>query len=162
MGYKTRILAVAEAIHAYSVEASDDKRFELRKNAIVAIQAVYSYLATSMKVEKMTAQKLDFYYISDIQTIRKVDKENRTIILNQRSLTAIQGLIEDCVYFRLNNIKIPRLNLSKAAINFREQEEKQKAAEAAKEAAKNIVKANAKKREELQPEVSKTVEKKRA
>lgn len=115
-GYKTRTAKLATAVHAYDNAKTNDEKATTKKTAISALQAIYDYFKTVAKIDGLTAQEVDIKYIKRLQAIRKLNKTDKIIEVNQKSLSAFMGLVEDCIYFRLNGLKFPTFNQSKTVV----------------------------------------------
>lgn len=115
-GYKTRAAKLAAAVHAYDNAKTNDEKATTKKIAISALQAIYDYFKTVAKIDGLTAQEVDIKYIKRLQANRKLNKTEKVIEVNQKSLSAFMGLVEDCSYFRLNGLKFPTFNQSKTVV----------------------------------------------
>ena len=112
-GYKTRSAQLAAAVHAYDNAKTNEEKSTTKKTAISALQAIYDYFKTVAKIDGLTAQEVDIKYIKRLQANRKLNKADKVIEVNQKSLSAFMSLVEDCLYFRLNGLKFPTFNQSK-------------------------------------------------
>lgn len=138
-GYKTRVAKLATAVHAYDNAKTNDEKATTKKTAISALQAIYDYFKTVAKIDGLTAQEVDIKYIKRLQANRKLNKTEKVIEINQKSLSAFMGLVEDCLYFRLNGLKFPTFNQSKTVVA---EIEKAKAEQAKTEEKAKIEKAS--------------------
>lgn len=131
--YKLRVARLASALFAYDKAATNEERAEAKKQSLACLQAIYDYLATVAKIESYAAQEVEVKYLKRLQAARRLNKDERTIEVNQKSLTAFAALVEDVIYFRLNGLKLPTMNTAKtvAAVLEKADEEEKQAAETA-------------------------------
>lgn len=131
--YKLRVARLAFALFAYDKAATNEERAEAKKQSLACLQAIYDYLATVAKIESYAAQEVEVKYLKRLQAARRLNKDERTIEVNQKSLTAFAALVEDVIYFRLNGLKLPTMNTAKtvAAVLEKADEEEKQAAETA-------------------------------
>lgn len=153
-GYKLRIARLASALFAYDKAATNEERAETKKESLACLQSIYDYLATVAKIESYTAQEVEVKYLKRLQAARRLNKDERTIEVNQKSLAAFAALVEDVIYFRLNGLKLPTMNASKTVAAVLEKA----AAEEAKNAEKADSIANAKPRTVKSPRPKKAAE----
>ena len=113
-GYRNYIVALAHDLEVYAQADTDNAAQAARKAAIDVLQQLYNYLHTVAKTPAITAQKIDFSYIANLQARRKLDKDTANPVVLQKSLAALQGLVEDCVYWRVNGKRPPKLTQTAA------------------------------------------------
>lgn len=102
-------------------------------DAVKSLQAVFDFLHTSAGVDNITAQKMDIkYIINDFSRIKVIDGD---IVKVDKLEGALQKVVEDVIYLRLNGKRPQVITLEKRHAMQVEKREKAKAEKQAKKTA---------------------------
>lgn len=109
-GYKSRIEAVADTVHAYIRTADEGKDVTTsRKKAVEAVQAFADHiiLMSGMKGQEITIQKRDIDFLVRVAVSRRHDKDsNIKIKYSVKSDTSFASIVLDVLYLKYNGFAL--------------------------------------------------------
>lgn len=136
--YKSRVLAVANAVNAFCAKDSDDKAAEF-KAVLTALSGVYDFFRVNCGMDEYKARNSEVRFLLETATRHKFTKvaegEEATLdrIREGKSVDGLRGDIEEVIYYRMNGFALPTFSASASVVkaNARAADDEAKAKAAA-------------------------------
>ncbi len=114
--YSRRLLDLSPVMMkaAAAFDSKDEAFTAARKEAVEALQGIVNLLSNVGGFDKFNVQKKDVNYIIRLAYGRKVDKEGKKTVVTVKSKSALQTLVEDVIFYHINNMKLPDVTMTLA------------------------------------------------
>lgn len=141
--YKRDIAALSAALKQYDIEASKEDGGNSTEGIKAALKDVFEHFATWTDGEIIVrhVKRADVRYILRFGFGKKIDQTERREINVVKSLSGIQTLVENLLYFHVNGLDVPKTeysaNTAKLLFQMAEEAEKANASKTVDETAKD-------------------------
>ena len=141
--YKRDLAILSAALKQYDVEASKEDGGNSTDGIKTALKNIFEHFATWTDGEIIIrhVKRADVRYILRFGYGKKIDQTERREINVVKSLSGIQTLIENLLYFHVNGMEIPKAeysaNTAKLLLQMAEEAEKANVSKTVDEPAKN-------------------------